>query len=390
MANTVASTQPSHCVRCMSLTPPIALQGCRVLIVEDDPVNAIVLSGLLASEGYLLDEADSGESALAKCVSFKPDLIVLDVRLPGIDGFATCREIQRRHGPGSPPVIFITARNTPEDILAGFAAGGVDYLIKPISEREAIVRIQTHLANRILVRQLGQALTHKNQLLGIAAHDLRNPLASIRGMAELLQEGALGPLTSGQYDAIVMFREASGNMLTMVNELLDVAVIEAGEFRLAPAATDLTELISKSVQLNNINAARKKTVIGIEHSAEPVIITIDAAKIRQVIDNLLTNAVKYSPPCSKVTITLKKEQDVATIAVRDQGPGIPEHERSLLFKEFSTLSVKSTAGEKSTGLGLAICRRIIEAHHGTIAAKNLPDHGCEFSVTLPSRSLNPA
>jgi signal transduction histidine kinase len=368
----------------MSLPPSIKLQGSRVLLVDDDPVNVVVLSGLLASAGYLLDEANSGESAIEKCESLKPDLIVLDVRLPGIDGFETCREIQRRHGPDSPPVIFITARNAPEDVLSGFAAGGVDYLTKPVSEREAIVRIRTHLANRLLVQQLGQALSHKNQLLGMAAHDLRNPLASIRGMAELLSEGALGSLTSAQSEAIVMFRDVSGNLLAMVNELLDVAVIEAGQFKLTPANTDLAELISKSVHLNNINAARKSTVIGFETIDHPVLAKIDAAKMRQVIDNLLTNAVKYSPPASKITITLRKEQNVLIIAVQDQGPGIPEQERSLLFKEFSTLSVKSTGGEKSTGLGLAICRRIVEAHQGTISARNLPNRGCEFSVALPS------
>jgi signal transduction histidine kinase len=217
----------------------------------------------------------------------------------------------------------------------------------------------------------------------MAAHDLCNPLASIRGMAELFSEGALGSLTAAQAEAISMFREVSGNMLAMVNELLDFAVIEAGQLKLAPTSTDLAKLISNSVHLNNINAARKNTMISFELDVNPVFIKIDAAKIRQVIDNLLTNAVKYSPPASTVTITLKKEQNVLIIAVRDQGPGIPEQERSLLFKEFSTLSVKSTAGEKSTGLGLAICRRIVEAHQGAITAKNLPERGCKFSVTLP-------
>jgi len=368
----------------MPPTPSIKLQGSRVLIVDDDPVNAIVLSGLLASEKYVMDEADSGESALEKCEAFKPDLIVLDVRLPGIDGFATCREIQRRHGIDSPPVIFITARNTPEDVLAGFAAGGVDYLTKPISEREALARIQTHLANRLLVRQLGQTLTLKNQLLGMAAHDLRNPLATIRGMAELLNEGAMGPLTPEQAEVIVMFRDTSAHMLAMVNELLDVAVIEAGQLKLVPISTDLTDLIAKSVHLNAINAARKNTVIQFDPIGPPIIAMIDAAKIRQVIDNLLGNAIKYSPLGSTITASVRKENETLTIAVRDQGPGIPEEERSKLFKEFSTLSVQSTAGEKSTGLGLAICRRIVEAHQGTIAAKNLPDRGCEFFVVLPT------
>ena len=367
----------------MPLSPSIKLQGSRVLIVDDDPVNAIVLAGQLSSEGYIIDEAESGEIAIEKCGSFKPDLIVLDVHLPGIDGFATCREIQKLHKTDCPPVIFVTARNTPEDILAGFAAGGVDYLTKPISEREAIARIRTHLANRLLIRQLGQTLTLKNQLLGMAAHDLRNPLATIRGMAGLLHEGAMGPLNPEQAEVITMFRDTSSHMLNLVNELLDVAVIEAGQLKLAPAPTDLTDLIAKSVHLNQITAAPKNTVIQFEPVGPPIIAVVDAAKIRQVIDNLLGNAIKYSPLGSTIIASVRKENETLTIAVRDQGPGIPEAERSKLFKDFSTLSVQSTAGEKSTGLGLAICRRIVEAHQGTIAAKNLPERGCEFFVVLP-------
>jgi len=367
----------------MSTAPPIKLHGSRVLIVDDDPVNVIVLSGLLGGEAYELAEANSGEQALEFSKTFEPDLILLDVRLPGINGFQTCRQLQRHFGAECPPVIFITASNNPDDIIAGFAAGGVDYLTKPISEREALARIRTHLANRKLVRQLGKTLALQNHFLGMAAHDLRNPLASIRGMAELLRDGALGPLTPPQNEAMTMFHEVSVNMLTLVNELLDVAVIEAGQLKLSPAPTDLTDLIAKSVHLNNINATRKMTVIAFRHPGHPVRADLDAAKIRQVVDNLLSNAVKFSPLGSTISIAIRNDPNQLTLTVRDQGPGIPEQERGQLFKEFSKLSVKSTGGESSTGLGLAICRHIVEAHHGTIAAHNLPEGGCEFSVVLP-------
>jgi signal transduction histidine kinase len=363
--------------------PSIKLQGCRVLVVDDDPVNTAVLTGLLEPEGYELAEADTGETALTLCEEFKPDLVVMDVRLPGIDGFETCRKLLQRYGADSPPVIFVTARNTDDDIIAGFEAGGVDYLTKPVSERETIARIRTHLSNRLLLRQLGQTVTHKNQLLGMAAHDLRGPLATIRGMSELLREGAMGPLNPEQVEVASMFRDASAHMLHLVNELLDVAVIEAGQLKLDRTNTDLTELITKSVKLNGINAARKNTVIRFEPDATPIVASIDASKIRQVIDNLLGNAIKFSPLGSTITTTVFQENGTLTLSVRDQGPGIPEAERSRLFQDFSTLSVKSTAGEKSTGLGLAICRRIVEAHQGTIVAKNLPEGGCGFFVVLP-------
>jgi signal transduction histidine kinase len=172
-------------------------------------------------------------------------------------------------------------------------------------------------------------------------------------------------------------------MLSMVNELLDVATIEAGELKLSAERHNVGELIEKSVYLANIDAAKKKTQIAFAPPAGPVFATIDNAKIQQVVNNLLSNAVKYSPPGSQVTIELRADGQHCIFGVKDQGPGIPENERDKLFKDFGRLSAKPTGGEKSTGLGLAICRKIVEAHRGTIEARNLPAGGCEFRVTLP-------
>jgi signal transduction histidine kinase len=146
----------------------------------------------------------------------------------------------------------------------------------------------------------------------------------------------------------------------------------------------LADLIEKSVTLNALESSRKRTqILFTERTAAPTI-TLDGAKIRQVVDNLLSNAVKYSPPGSTVRVALGIAEDgTQIIRVRDEGPGIPENERDRLFKDFSRLSARPTGGEKSTGLGLAICRKIVEAHHGTIVAENHPAGGCEFQVFLP-------
>jgi signal transduction histidine kinase len=166
--------------------------------------------------------------------------------------------------------------------------------------------------------------------------------------------------------------------------LLDVATIESGELKLRLEAQNLSEIIVKSVAMMNIEAAKKNTaVIFNPHGVAPVLM-LDAAKMRQVIDNLVSNAVKYSPPGSTITATIRSDpaQRTCSFAVQDQGPGIPDSERDKLFKDFSRLSNQPTAGEKSTGLGLAICRKIVEAHYGSITAENLPARGCEFRVTL--------
>jgi len=145
------------------------------------------------------------------------------------------------------------------------------------------------------------------------------------------------------------------------------------------------ELISRCVYLANIDAARKQTRIEFQPPSERIVARIDPAKMKQVIDNPLSNAVKYSPAASTITVLMHEDQAAGTcgFAVQDQGPGIPEGERHKLFKSFGRLSVQPTLNEKSTGLGLAICGKIVEAHGGTIRAENLPGRGCEFRVTLP-------
>lgn len=377
----------------LSASNPINLKGRKVLVADDDRMNLRILGGILRAEGYVLAEADSGEKTLEIYEAFQPDLVLLDVMMPGIDGFATCRRLKQRHGVTSAPVIFITAKNESDDVVEGLEAGGVDYLPKPFKAKEVLARIRSHLQNRILseqkqalVDQLSKANAAKNRFMGMAAHDLRNPLASIRGLAEFLREGAVGPLTPEQLDLIATIHSASQSMLEMVNELLDLATIESGELKLALEPHNLPDLIAKSVALMNMEAAKKQTLVTFAEPATPVRLRIDAAKMKQVIDNLLSNAVKYSPPSSTVTVLVLPETKPGQcgFAVRDQGPGIPEAERDKLFKDFSRLSVQPTAGEKSTGLGLAICRKIVEAHGGTIVAENLPVRGCEFRVVLPA------
>lgn len=377
-----------------SPSPPTTLHGCKILIADDDRLNIRILAGILKREGYLIAEADSGERALEVYESYRPNLVLLDVMMPGIDGFETCRRLKKSYAEKCAPIIFITAKNESDDVVAGLAAGGVDYLPKPFNSREVLARIRTHLQNQLLVAeqqqlvdQLSRANSAKNRFLGMAAHDLRNPLASVRGLAEFLRDGVVGPLNSEQLDLVTTIHDATQSMLQMVNDLLDVATIEAGELKLSLAQHDLTELVTKAVTLINIEAAKKQTQVKIESAAPNLVLTIDPAKMKQVVDNLVSNAVKYSPPGSTVRVLVECDAEGACgFSVRDEGPGIPADERDKLFKDFGRLSVKPTGGEKSTGLGLAICRKIIEAHRGTIEVQNLPTRGCEFKVRLPHSS----
>ncbi len=364
---------------------PLSLAGRKILIVDDDRLSIRILGGILKTDGYVWSEAHTGEGAIELYKTFQPDLILMDVLMPGIDGFETCRRLKQTFGEKSAPVIFITAKTESEDVVKGLSAGGVDYLPKPFKPKEVLARIRSHLQSQALLEQLSKANAAKNRFLGMCAHDLRNPLASIRGLAEFLRDGALGPLNADQLDMVQTIHSASQSMLDMVNELLDVATIESGELKLDVKPHNLGELVAKSVALTNMEAAKKKTHVTFAPPPTPITPSIDPAKMKQVIDNLLSNAVKYSPPGSAITVLAGTDASlgICSVAVRDQGPGIPDSERDKLFKDFGRLSSKPTGGEKSTGLGLAIVRKIVEAHHGTIIAENLPNRGCEFRFTLP-------
>jgi signal transduction histidine kinase len=373
------------------LAPVSPPKGRRILVVDDDRLNRRLLTAILRPEGYEVIEADSAEKALELYALTSPDLVLFDVLLPGINGFAACRELRQRYGDSAAPVIFITAKSDSDDVVEGLAAGGIDYLPKPIRPKEALARIRTHLQirgllaeQRLLVDQLSKANAAKNRFLGMAAHDLRNPLASIRGLAEFLRDGVVGTLAPDQLDLVQTIHSASQEMLLLVDELLDVAAIEAGELKIAPEATDLVEIVAKAVYLANIEATKKQTKIVLLPHERPPLRRLDPNKIRQVVDNLLSNAVKFSPPGSTINVEVVFLNGSIVFSVRDQGPGIPESEHDRLFKDFGRTSVRPTGGEKSTGLGLAICRKIVEAHRGTITAENLPERGCVFRVTLPS------
>ncbi|MBK8478873.1 MAG: hybrid sensor histidine kinase/response regulator [Opitutaceae bacterium] len=367
------------------------LTGRRILVVEDDRMNARIISSILRPGGFVTQEADSGEAALALYKEFQPDLILLDVVMSGINGFETCRRLKTDPAAASIPVIFITAKNQPDDIVAGLEAGGVDYVVKPFQPREMLARIRTHLQLRTLLEHqthliddLSKANAAKNHFLGIAAHDLRNPLTSIRGLSEFMLEGSAGELSEDQRAMLRSVYSATQAMLELLGELLDISVIESGEMRLDLTPTNFADIVHDAVFLNGITAARKQMKIACRPFKPSRPLLIDARKIREVIDNLLSNAIKFSAPGTTITVELSEDGNQQTISVQDQGPGIPLDEMNMLFQSFGKTSVRPTGGEKSTGLGLAICRKIVEAHHGTVSAANRDTGGADFRVTLPA------
>jgi signal transduction histidine kinase len=229
--------------------------------------------------------------------------------------------------------------------------------------------------------EMTAANAEKNRYLGIAAHDLRNPLSSIRGLSQLLMEHAVEPPQQDEFHQTI--NRTSDEMLGLVNDLLDVSVIESGRLDLRRTAVDTGKLVRQRVELLEPYARSKKIEIALDASGAPPA-NIDAARFGQVIDNLISNAIKFSPLETRVTVTLHPGDGSFVFSVQDQGPGIAEAERKLLFQSFQKLSARPTGGEKSTGLGLAIVKKIVDAHGGSIAVDSTPGSGTKFTVTVPS------
>jgi two-component system, OmpR family, sensor kinase len=255
------------------------------------------------------------------------------------------------------------------------------------SQLDSLSRVNNELMNlhRELTKanaELVRAVRQKNEVLGMAAHDLRNPLAVILTYSSLLEKDAVHRLTREQHDFVTVIKQTSGFMLRLINDLLDAASIEAGELRLLPCATDLRQVLRDNVKRNRLLAAKKRIAIELREPSEARECSCDAAKIEQVLNNLLGNAFKFARPDTHVQVQLRYESSFATVSVHDEGPGIPQHELPKLFQAFSTTSVRSS-DERSTGLGLAIARKIVEGHGGRIWVESEVGQGSTFSFALP-------
>lgn len=253
---------------------------------------------------------------------------------------------------------------------------------------DELTRLNNELANaqREVIKkniELEELNDQKNQLIGMAAHDLRNPLSVIKGYGEFLLTDDAAGLNEEQAEIIKIMSEASNRMLDMVNNLLDISKIESGKVELNLKKENLTALIASLIKVNKIIAAKKGINITFNYSDEEIFVNIDIHKITQVLDNLLSNAVKFSFPDSSIEVSVTLNSLLVKVCVKDYGQGIPAGEIHKLFKPFSRTSVKSTAGESNSGLGLAIVKKIIQSHRGDIFVESEFKKGASFYFTLP-------
>lgn len=374
----------------------------KILIVDDTPDNIEVLHKTLEPEGYVISVATHGRMALEIAPRLNPDLILLDIMMPDINGYETCRRLQEDERTKDVPVVFISAKGELEDIVKGFRLGGVDYITKPFRSEEVISRINTHVQLSYLRKQQGKRIRElevqnnklkeldeiKNRFLGTAMHDLRNPLSLISGISDLILRGEESYSKDEKKELVRMINQAGKDLLGLVHDLLDISVFESGQLILNRSSGNLKPLLLKQVQMNRVASTQKN--IDIITSLEDVPdSTFDLNRMGQVMDNLISNAIKFSQPETSVQVGLSSNDQGLEFYVRDEGPGIPKKDQCRLFTEFPGIGVYPTGGEKSTGLGLSIVKKIVDAHSGTIHVESEEGQGTVFHVRLPLRVIQP-
>jgi len=369
----------------------------RILAVDDAPDNLVLLDKLLKRQGFDVIKASSGKECLAKSASDHPDLVILDVAMPEMNGFETLKYLRENEITKDIPVIILTANSKDaKSIEQGFSLGADEYLTKPIEQDELIARVRSILRIVKAERDLEQT---KADFQSMLVHDLRSPLSVIIGVLELGATGEFDNNPSEMKEFLSSALETSQKMLGLINDILDVAKLEAGKLQLNKQPNDFNVIVDAAVARLKILARDKAITLTVEESHDLPICECDGGKLDQVVTNLVGNAIKFTPKEGSVTVRTYAKHfdedapglkgDYLALDVQDTGVGIPSEEIPLIFDRYrqvksgSAGSPGQNARQKGTGLGLTIVKRVTEAHGGRVFVESVLGKGTKFTVAIP-------
>jgi len=371
-----------------------------VLIVDDEEKNIKLIKLMLKAEDYRLFEAQSGEEALRAVAETPPDLILLDVMMPGIDGFEVCRSLKQEEQTRIIPIVMVTALREREHRLAALKAGADDFLSKPVDQTELVVRIKSLLRIKSYQEDLLNSyreISQKNQKLeeleqakeGLShmiIHDLRNPLTAISISLEmiLLQKQNM---SDDQLENLRKCVNYCSDLNRLIQSLLDIRRMEEGKMRLQKEPTDLATLSEESLRQFKPRADLKGVAISLANSDTIANLHMDREIIKRVVDNLLNNAIRHTPEGGEIVLRVDtpSEQDGGRIRVIDNGDGLPAEYHERIFDKFEQADLKGKGVSVGrSGLGLAFCKMAVEVHGGRIWVESEGlGKGCTFGFELP-------
>lgn len=377
-----------------------ALNGTKVLIVDDTPANIDILHNILNDQGFQIAVALNGEQGLSYVPQFNPDLILLDIMMPGIDGFETCKRLKSNEPTKDIPVIFLTAKTESEDIVKGFKLGAVDYITKPFQHEEVLARIETHSnlrqttkKNERLIEELKEAISLLNEaqkenivqseFMSRMSHELRTPMHAILGFSQLLEQSKNIQENDNNRESVTEILKAGKHLLSLINNILDFSQIEIDAYKNNLKEVCLLEIAKNAIislypladQLkikivNNISKDNKTNVNG------------DPKLLHQILEIFLKNAIKYNKENGTVTIEQNRSEDgTLSLSVINTGENIPEDKLKKVFEPFFRLENHKNSTD-GIGMGLALAKKFAELMGGIVSAKNLPN-GCSFNLKMP-------
>jgi signal transduction histidine kinase len=375
-------------------------QTFQILIIDDNPHNLQVLGNTLKDNSYYPLFAKSAHQAFKVLQEKKPQLILLDIMMPEIDGFEVCQRLKADDNTKDIPVIFLTAYADKETIIQGFQMGAVDYVTKPFNTEELITRIQTQLKLKTTEEQLKQKIEEleiirqelvstvvqlqeanatKDKFFSIIAHDLGNLFTGLIGLADLIVEHQ--SIVDNDSE-LLMLQNCSNRGYNLLKNLLEWSRLQSGKIKAQPEIINVEFFVTTNIDLLSSQIAAKNISLSVSLATKTVL--VDGYMFNTVIRNLLANAVKFTPQNGQIAISSHPQETEVEISIKDTGVGIGATEIDKLFRIDVHHSTMGTAGESGTGLGLILCKEFVEKNNGTIWVESAAGKGSQFYIRLPA------
>ena len=359
----------------------------RILVVDDQPANLRVVSTLLSRHGYDVVTAQDGPSALEACAQATPDLILLDILMPGMDGFDVLAAIKQDERLLRVPVICLTAMQDRDLLVRGFEAGAVDYVTKPFMAEELLARVSVHIGLKLTRDRLERVAQERQDLVNLVAHDLKNPLSSVLFASDMLLQDVCKPERVPRY--LQMIHDSAGDAIAYIRRYLESQDPRRAHQAAALEGAKVNETLGWLRSRYELQTEATGLTLEVMLATNDPRVAIDPMVLNQVTENLVTNALKYAREGGELRLSARNgAPGFARLVAEDRGPGIPAMKQRELFKPFMRLSEEDPANGLSSGLGLSLARQIVMDAGGHLYYEDREGGGARFVIELPQ--IDPA
>lgn len=362
----------------------------KILIVDDVISNVLLLKVLLANEKFQIATAANGQQALDQVDKEHPDLVLLDVMMPDMNGYEVAQKLKANPQTKDIPIIFLTALNSTADIVKGFQVGGNDFISKPFNKEELIIRVTHQIsliaAKRIIIsktEELRRTIVGRDKLYSVIAHDLRSPMGSIKMVLNMLIL-SLEKETIGEemYELLTMANHTIEDVFSLLDNLLKWTKSQIGKLNVVYQEIDVVEVMQGVIEIFTTVAAIKKIAIKME-APEHIKVRADIDMMKTVMRNLISNAIKFSTEGTEINVIMEEKEGNAVISVRDHGCGIDEENQKKLLHTDTHFSTFGTNNEEGSGLGLLLCQDFVIKNGGKLWFNSVKGEGSTFSFSVP-------